>query len=194
MQAQDILPVINRLRPADCCKLSGHDNIDSYFIRVASDAITSYLTQLCHLSFEFGIFPDVLKITKIILVFKSGIKTEVNNYRPISLLSNFLKILEKLIYSRLTMFLEKFNILHSYQYGFRKNVSTLHAILDMYNGVSFHINEKNFSGLVFLDLKKPFDTVSHDIFLQKFNHYGIRGKVNDLFRTYLAERKQYVSS
>ena len=86
-------------------KSSGRDNIDSYFIRVASDAITPYLNQLCHLLFEFGIFPDVLKIAKIIPVFKFGTKTKVCN--PIFLLSNFSKILEKLIYSRLTKFLKK---------------------------------------------------------------------------------------
>ena len=86
-------------------------------------------------------------------MFRSGIKTQVNNYRPISLHSNFSNILEKLIYFRLTKFLEKYNILHNNQYGFRKNVLTLHAVLDMYNRVSYHMNEKNFSGLVFLDLK-----------------------------------------
>ena len=87
--------IYNYIHSLGLHKSSRHDNIDSYFIRVASDAITPHLTQLCHLSFEFGIFPNALKIAKIIPVFKCGrpTKTEVNNYRPISLLSNFSKIL-----------------------------------------------------------------------------------------------------
>ena len=112
----------------------------------------------------------MLRITEIIPLFKSGTKTEVNNCRPISLLSNFSKISEKLVFFRLTKFLEKYNILHNNQYGFHKNVSTLHAIIDVFNRVSYYMNEKNFTGFVFLDLKKAFDTVSHDIPLHKLNH------------------------
>ena len=96
-------------------KSSGYDNIDAYFIRIASHVINPYLTHLCFLSFEFGIFPESLKIPKVIPIFKTGSKTEVNYYRPISILSNFSKIFEKLVVARLTNFLEKTNILHDNQ-------------------------------------------------------------------------------
>ena len=117
----------------------------------------------------------------------------MNNYRPISLLSNFSKILEKLIYSRLTKFLEKHKILHDNQYGFRENLSTTHAMLDIMNKISCNIKNKKITGLIFLDLKKAFDTVSHDILSLKLDHYGIRGNAYNLLKTYLTGRKQFVS-
>ena len=88
-------------------KSSGHDNIDSYFIRIACDERALNQSYLFHLSFEFGIFSGCLKTSKIIPIFKAGPKTEINNHRPISLLSSFSKILKKLIYTRLSKFLEK---------------------------------------------------------------------------------------
>jgi len=80
--------------------------------------ITPYITQLCDLAFDFGIFPECLKLAQVIPIFKIGSKNEINKYRPISLLSNFSKIIEKLIVSRLNKFLTKNKILHQNQYGF----------------------------------------------------------------------------
>jgi len=77
---------------------TGHDKIDAYFIRIACEILTPYISQLCCLSFEYGIFPNCLKIAKIIPVFKNGFKSEVTNDRPISLLSSFSKILESLLH------------------------------------------------------------------------------------------------
>ena len=122
-------------------KSSGHDNIDSYFIRIACDVLTPYLTYLFRLSFEFGIFPDCLKTAEIIPIFKAGPKTDINNYRPISLLSNFSKILEKLIYTRPSNIFEKNNI-HPNQHGFRQNLSTTHAMLDIMSKINSHMNKK----------------------------------------------------
>ena len=158
----------------------GSDGIDSYFIRISCDVITLYITQLYSLSFDFGIYPECLKTAKIIPIFKTGLKTEVNNYRPISLLSNFSKFLEKLIYSRLTKFLEKHKILRDNQYGFRENLSTTHAMLDIMIKISCNIKNEKITGLIFLDFKKAFDTMSHDILLLKLDHYGIRGNAYNL--------------
>ena len=104
----------------------------------------------------------------------------MNNYRPISLLSNFSKFLEKLIYSRLTKFLEKHKILRDNQYGFRENLSTTHAMLDIMIKISCNIKNEKITGLIFLDFKKAFDTMSHDILLLKLDHYGIRGNAYNL--------------
>ena len=184
--------VYNIIHSLKINKSTGHDNVDAYFIRISCDLITPYLTQLCDFSFEFGLFPECLKIAKVVPIFKNGSKNDINNYRSISLLSNFSKIMEKLIASRLMNFLEQRCVLHENQYGFRKKMSTTHAILDVVNQISSNINKKKLTGLVFLDLKKAFDTVSHEILLRKLAHYGIRGKVNDLFRSYLVGRSQYV--
>ena len=136
----EVFNIIHSLRLR---KSSGHDNIDSYFIRVACDVLTPYLTYLFHLSFEFGIFPDCLKTAKIIPIFKAGPKTDINNYRPISLLSNFSKILEKLIYTLLSKFFETNNVINPNQYGFRQNLSTTHAMLDIMSKINNHMNKKN---------------------------------------------------
>ena len=133
----EVFNIIHSLRPR---KSSGLDNIDSYFICIACDVLIPY--YLFHLSFEFGIFPDCLKIAKIIPIFKAGPKTDINNYRRISLLSNFSKILEKLIYTRLSKFFEKNNIIHPNQYGFRQNLSTTHAMLDIISKINNHMIKK----------------------------------------------------
>ena len=108
------------------CKSSGYDNIDAYFIRTASHIINPYITYPCFLSFEFGIFPQCLKIAKVIPILKTGSKTEVNNYSPISILSNFSKIFEKFVVARLTNSLKKQNILHGNQ-GLREGVQGVHC-------------------------------------------------------------------
>ena len=108
------------------------------------------------------------------------------------MLSNFSKILEKLIYTRLSNFFEKNNIIHPSQYGFRQNLSTTHTMLDKMSKINNHINKKKFTGLIFLDLRKAFNTVSHDILLKKLHHYDVRGVVYILLQSYLTERKQFV--
>ena len=144
------------------------------------------------LSFEFGIFPDSLKTAKIIPIFKTGPKTDINNYRPISLLSNFSKILVKLIYTHLSKVFEKSNIIHQNQYGFWQNLSTTHAMLDILSKINNHMNKKKFTGLIFLNFRKAFDTVLHDILLKKLHHYSVRGVVYNLLKSYLTEHKQFV--
>jgi len=114
--------------------------------------------------FDHEIFPNCLKIAKVIPILKNGSKSEVTNYQPISLLLNFSKILEKLIISRLMSFFEKYNILNQNQYGFQKNSSTTHAILDVVSRIANNIKQKKITRLIFL--KKAFDTVSHEILLK----------------------------
>ena len=116
----------------------------------------------------------------------------MGSYRPISILSTFSKILEKLIYSRTQSFLEKHSITLPTQYGFRPAYSTSHAMIDILTSTLDNINVNKNTALLLLDLKKAFDTVNHDIMLKKLNHYGIRGIANKLFASFLANRKQYV--
>ena len=100
-------------------------------------------------------------------VFKSGNKRGVTNYRPISLLSNFSKIFEKLLYQRLDTFTRKHSIVSPFQYGFRAGHSTTHAVTDVITMVYDNINDKKFTAVNFLDMKKAFDTVDHDILVNK---------------------------
>ena len=117
----------------------------------------------------------------------------MSNYRPISLLSNIDKSFEKLIHSRLIEFLEGKQILYYRQFGFRKDFSTNHAILTLLESIQKALDDGQFACGIFIDLEKAFDTVSHDILLEKLNHYGIRGIANDWFRSYLSDRTQFVS-
>ena len=107
--------------------------------------------------------------------------TDANNCRPISLLSNFNRVFEKIIYNRLTSYIKKHELLYSSQYGFLKGHSTQHAILDIVNDIQTNMNQRLLSCGVFIDLKKAFDTVDHDILLDKLNHYGFLGIINDWF-------------
>ena len=139
-----------------------------------------------------GIFPDKLKTAKVCPVYKSGSKTEFTNYRPISILPSFSKILEKVISNRLISYMEKYNILSCSQYGFRKNHSTYMALMSLYDKVSEAIDKNEFCVGIFIDLSKAFDTLHHSILLKKLEFYGIRGNANLLLKSYLSNRQQYV--
>ena len=121
-----------------------------------------------------------------------GSQLILNNYRPISLLSNFNGLLERLVCRRLKDFITKHNLLYEKQFGFRLNHSTLHAVLSIIDKIQNAIEDGNYSCGIFLDLSKAFDTVNHQILLQKLEYYGIRGMANDWCKSYLDNRKQFV--
>ena len=120
-----------------------------------------------------------------------GSKKEFGNYRPVSLLPVFSKIMERLIYNKVFEFLVRYQILFESQYGFRKGHNTTHAILDFIKTIEEAIEQNQYAIGIFCDLSKAFDTLNHEILLLKLDHYGIRGKANEWFRSYLKDRKQY---
>ena len=132
------------------------------------------MSVLFNLSFSSGIFPDKLKIAKILPVFKKGSKLECSNYRPISLLSNLDKVIEKLMPKRLMEFLNEQKIIYCKQYGFRKGFSTAHAKINLIDNIESAIDNKQIVCGIFIGLQKAFDAVDHNISLQKVQHYGIR--------------------
>ena len=126
--------------------------------------------------------PINLKLPKIIPIYKFGDETDPNNYRPISLLYSFDKIFEKIMYKRLHNYLTMKEFFCGAQYGFRKQHSTQHAILDIINKIQDNMDKKMYSCGIFIDLKKAFDTADHDILLGKLYHYGVRGVTTDYLR------------
>ena len=174
-------------------KAVGHDNIPAMSLKVASDVITPFLFVFLNLMFTKGIFPDNCKVAKIIPVFKSGSKLEINNYRPISILSSLTKIFEKLIYIRLINFFNKHDVFQPTQYRFQKSKSITHAALDLVTKMCDNITSDQYTVLVLLDFKKAFDAVSHSILLHKLQHYGVGGPSLDLLQSYLDQRKHFVS-
>ena len=148
---------------------------------------------MINLSVNSGIFPDKLKIAKVLPLFKSGDKFDLVNFRPVSVLVAFSKIFEKIMYNRLVEYLNENKIITDSQYGFLKNKSTESAITTFTNHILKAYDKREYTIGVFLDLSKAFDTVDHNILLRKLHHYGIRGKIHKWFSSYLSSRTQYVS-
>ena len=129
---------------------------------------------------------------KVTPVSKAGDNTELSNYRPISALPCFSKILERVMYNRLYKYLLDSNILSKKQFGFQEGHSTDHAILQLADQMHSNFEQNNFTLGVFIDLSKAFDTVDHNILLKKLEINGIFGKNLKWFKNYLNNRKQYI--
>ena len=170
---------------------SGYDEITSKFVKLSSPLIIPALEKLFNLSLSSGIYPSNLKLAKVLPIYKKGDSKSLNNYRPISILSTLNKIYEKILYARLVSYIEKFNIFYKFQFGFRTNHSTEHALIEIVDQIRLSIDKNELTCGIFIDLSKAFDTVNHDILLKKLDHYGIKGNALNLFMSYLKNRKQY---
>ena len=152
-----------------------------------------WLSKLVNLCFEVGEFPDILKTAKVTPLHKKESKLNFLNYRPISLLSVFSKIYEKLIYTRIYSYLIKNELIYERQFGFRSKYSTNHALVSITERIRALIDTSHYVCGIFIDLEKAFDTVNHKILCDKLNFYGLRGNANKLIKSYLSDRRQYVS-
>ena len=136
-------------------------------------------------------FPDKLKIAKVIPIHKKGDATVFNNYRPISLLPAISKVLEKIIYDKLSCYLNDSKLLFNNQYGFRSMHSTEYAALELIDRIIKQMDKDELPINIYLDLSKAFDTIDHSILINKLEYYGIKGSHLRLIHSYLSNRKQY---
>ena len=155
--------------------------------------IAPILANIINRSLSSGIFPDSLKVARVVPLHKSDDPSNLNNYRPISILSIFSKIFERVVHIQLTSFLIRFKLLNPAQFGFRKGFSTSHATTETIQFIYENIDCDNITIAFFLDFSKAFDCVRHDILLDKLSLHGIRGIALDWFRSYLQNRLQFVS-
>ena len=151
------------------------------------------LANIINSSFEEGVFPSQLKTAKVVPIHKGGSKFDIQNYRPISLLSAFSKFFEKVMHKRISNFIDGNESLNENQYGFRKGRSCEHALLAAQNELITSLSKNQISILLLIDFSKAFDMVDHRILLHKLQNYGIRGNAYNWLKSYLNERKQYVS-
>lgn len=170
----------------------GWDNIPTRFLKLAKNEIVPIIAHATNLCFQYGIFPKPLKQSIITPVFKSGDLTDVNNYRPISVLPSISKIIEKIINKRLINYLNTFEILADTQYGFRNNRSTEDAVTALTTYIADQVDRGNKCLAVYLDLKKAFDTVCVPTLLIKLENVGIRDTALSLLKEYLSNRTQKV--
>lgn len=180
------------IRQLDANKSCGSDQIPASFVKLHHNIFSGLLQNVFNHCIETGLFPDFLKIAKVIPVHKGGDSTLVNNYRPISVLSVLSKVLEKLIVSRMVDFFQTQGVLYNHQYGFRTGSSTLTAASELVDDIYKALDSRQSMGVIFLDLKKAFDTIDHEVLLRKLEFYGIRSTANNLIRSYLSSRLQYV--
>ena len=139
---------------------------------------------------EKGIFPDELKIARVTPIYKTGDKNDFGNYRPISVLPCFSKMLERIMYKRLYNHLSQNHMLYPKQFGFQKSHSTEHAIIQLTDQINSSFEKNNFKLGVFIDLSKAFDTVDHHILTSKLENYGVNGNNLRWLESYLKNRKQ----
>lgn len=185
----EVINVINNLKNSTS---SGADNYSTSLIKKISVYLAKPLCHIINLCFKDGSFPNILKISKIICLYKKGNPKSITNYRPISLLSVFSKIIEKILAKRIISFLEENNILSNSQHGFREKRSTMSALYSILDFIYKQLDKNNKVMAVFVDLTKAFDCVDHEILVRKLEAYGLRGNCNNLLKNYLCNRKQFV--
>ena len=171
---------------------SGHDGISVKLLKFLAPALVRPLTLIINQSLITGIFPDKLKVAKVIPLYKKDDKLIMDNYRPISLLSSISKVFEKVVFLQLSSYFIENNLFHDGQYGFREKHSTELATMELMDRVISALDDKDLPISIFMDLSKAFDTLDHTTLLHKLKYYGINGITLNWFNSYLSNRSQYV--
>ena len=183
--------VFNLLSNISTNKATGPGKIPAKLVKISAPFITKHLSIIFNQSLLQGTFPYDWKISKVIPIYKKGPKHDMNNYRPISVISTIAKVMEKIAHNQLYLYLQNENILSPSQHGFRQGYSTVTALLEITDRLYHNIDIGELNGVIFLDLRKAFDTIDHQIMLKKLRCYGIAGTAHNWFSSYLCNRSQY---
>ena len=180
--------IVDKLKTKYSC---GHDELSNALIKDIFVSIREPFNYIVNLSLSLSVFPTDMKVAKVNPLHKGGSTEDCDNLRPISLLPVLSKILEKVVFYRTIAHMERENIIYSRQFGFRKGHSTSDAIMTLAGEVLNSWNEGLKTLAIFIDLKKAFDTVSHNLVLDKLEYLGIRGSLLKWYCSYLTKRQQY---
>ena len=192
--AKDIKPpLINLIKFLPNKTSSGHDSVSNNLMKKLSPSILEPLAIIFNKSLETGIFPEEMKMADVVPLYRSKAEYECTNYRPISLLLTISKLLEKLMYKRTYYFLEQTDQLYQSQYGFRKSHSCETTIMELASSIIKSKDDGFYTLALFIDLSKAFDTIDHNILLDKLDKYGIRGVAKEWYRNYLTNRQMRVN-
>ena len=187
--ADEIVKIISKFNQN---KSPGHDGIGNFIVKNVAHIISGPLADIFNLSLSTGSVAEHLKVAKVIPIFKKENVEIFSNYRPVSVLPCFSKILERLIFNRCMDYINNYNILNEKQFGLRPKHSTYMAIIELVDKIANAVEKNETAVGIFLDLSKAFDTINHDILLYKLEYYGFRGVTLDWFKSYLSNRKQFV--
>ena len=188
VSCEEVRNIIHSLKNSS----AGHDEFPTFVGKLCVDSYIEPLTFLINSSLRTGVFPSELKLARVVPIFKAGDSSALTNYRPISVLTFFTKVFEKIVYNKLFNFISDNNILYDHQYGFRKGRSTQQAIITLVDRITKSQDIGDIVITLLIDLKKAFDTIDHRILLRKLYSYGIRGTMFKWIESYLTGRSQYV--
>ena len=183
------MEILNNLKPKPSC---GYDGISTKLLKTCKLEICKPLTLIINQSLSTGIFPDSLKVAKVIPLYKKGDKAILGNYRPISILPSISKIFERIIFNQINDHFTSHDLYYNGQYGFREKHSTQLAALELIDRITHELDLGNTPINIYIDLSKAFDTLDHNILISKLQHYGFKGAALQLLISYLSNRKQFV--
>ena len=186
---KNVTDIINKLKPKTSC---GVDKISNSLLKFINLEITKPLTLIINQSIQTGIFPNKLKLARVLPIYKKNDNMILDNYRPVSVLPSISKVFEKVIYNQLYQYFDDNKLFHNSQYGFRSKHSTELATLELLDRIIVKMDQNDIPLNIYLDLSKAFDTLNHEILLHKLQYYGIIGNSLSLIKCYLTNRKQYV--
>ncbi len=181
--------IIDQLAPISSF---GFDGISTKLVKTDQDAVVIPVVTIINQTLNTGIFADRLKIAKICPIHKKDDDTLFTNYRPISLIPAISKIFEKVIFKQLYEFFQANKLFYNSQYGFRTKHSTEFAALEVIDRIMVEMDKNDFPINIYLDISKAFDTLDHNILIDKLSYYGINGIALKHFQNYITDRKQFI--
>ena len=185
----EVLSIINKLKNK---KSRGADNISNQLLKTIKQELCKPLTIIINQMIETGVYPEKFKISKITPIYKKNERTNIANYRPISLLPTLSKIFERVIHTQLYTYFDENKLLSEQQYGFREKHSTELAAVKLVDYINHEMDIGNTPEAIFIDLSKAFDTINFDILIHKLQFYGLSGNSLALMKSYVTGRMQYV--